>query len=166
MLISPARRILAGHQRVLCNVDQRCSRAVCERDENAPVQRVSLAARQSCENRDRRILPGDNVGERNAHPRRLSVGVACDGHPATFSLNDEIVSGPVAPGPESGDRAPDELLMGSEQLVGKNAPSLERARRKLSTTTSAAARRPRTNSRSAGRSRSAVALILFRLTER
>src|SRR5580765_8742654 len=67
------------------------------------------------ENRDRRVLAREYVGERDTHFHGIAFAFAGDGHPAALRLHHEVVARAVALRAESRDRAPDETGVAREK---------------------------------------------------
>src|SRR5688500_13427836 len=78
------------------------------------------------EDRDRCVLPGDDVGECDARLHRRSVALAGHRHPPALSLHDEVVAGTFASGSKAGDRAPDERRFLRAELLVAEVAALER----------------------------------------
>ena len=105
----------------LCASEMKMRRLISFLSRPASAARIAIAA----------SLPA--MMSASATPTRIGSpsGLAGDRHPAAFGLNDQIVSGPVAVGTESRNRAPDQPFVFLEQPVGNDFAPLERTSPKI-----------------------------------
>ena len=74
MRVAEARRLLAGDEHALRDVDEPAERAVQERDLDVLALAGLVAAAQRGEDRDGRVQAGEHVDDRDADLRRRAVG--------------------------------------------------------------------------------------------
>ena len=127
MSVPPPLRLLAADERVLRDVHQRGARASGERDGDVSPASRSRARNERGEDRDARVLPGDDVRQCDADFHWCAVRITGDGHPPLLGLHDEVVSGAVAVRTEARDRAPHELRMRGEDVGDVKSVSGEHA---------------------------------------